>query len=397
MTEPTGLAGREVAFTGRLASLSRDEAVSAVEDAGGRCVATPRPGTDLLVVGRGGPPLGEDGHLTRSLQVARDLQRNGHALEVVSEEEWLTRLGLDDRRAELSRLYTTAQLARILDVPAGAIRAWMRQGLVTPARTSNRLHWFDWAQVAAARTLVQLARDGVKPARIRKSLDRLAAWLGDEDPALSQLEVLEQGGPVLVRLPDGRLAEPGGQLRLGFDAPAPAEPPAAMPLSRPAEDATPETSELDDAEADFVLGVEYEGRGLFAHAQAAYERALSRGGPRADVLFNLGNALYALGHKRSAQQRFEQAVELEADYVEAWNNLANVMSERGQLEQAVMAYHRALALAPDYADAHYNLAETLAASGDVAGARRHWQAYLQQDPTSSWADHVRERLARFEG
>ena len=56
------------------------------------------------------------------------------------------------------------------------------------------------------------------------------------------------------------------------------------------------------------------------------------------------------------------------------------------------AYERAIALEPLYADAHLNYAETLLAMNRRELARRHFRAYLAQDPDSHWADHVRARL-----
>ena len=82
----SGLAGLEVAITGRLATMSRDEAQRRIAGAGGTFVAAPREGTALLFVGQAGAPLGEDGRLTRSLRIARDLRAAGHPIRIVAEE-----------------------------------------------------------------------------------------------------------------------------------------------------------------------------------------------------------------------------------------------------------------------------------------------------------------------
>jgi hypothetical protein len=128
------LEGRETAITGRLASMSREEAEERIAGAGGRYVAMPTRATDFVIVGQGGPPLGEDGRLTQSLRRARALQGQGAALRVLSEEEFLSALGLEERRETLRRLYTTAQLARILGVPSREVRGWVRGGLRSPRR-----------------------------------------------------------------------------------------------------------------------------------------------------------------------------------------------------------------------------------------------------------------------
>ena len=281
----------------------------------------------------------------------------------------------------MHRLYTTAQLGRILNVPASRIRTWMRHDLIRPAKVVKRLSFFDFAQVATARVLSQLTRDGVTPQRLRKSLEQLADWLPDADHALAQLESFEQD-VIVVRTEEGTLAEPTGQLRIDFES----EPEPIPKLPEP---------KRDDAEMWFEAGTSYEEEGRFADAARAYEQALKvGGGARPEIYFNLGNVLYSLEEKSLAAHRFGQATELEEDYVEAWNNLGNTLNDLGQSDSAVDAFERALRLEPDYADAHFNLAETVANLGEYERAREHWRAYLALDPMSSWADVVRERLRR---
>jgi tetratricopeptide (TPR) repeat protein len=203
----------------------------------------------------------------------------------------------------------------------------------------------------------------------------------DTEHSLTQLAALERGGPLLVRLQDGRLAEPTGQLRLAFEAPP--DPQPALPRVG------------FGADEWFELGVSREEQGLLEQAVEAYRQALLAGGRKAEVCFNMGNTLYALGRKQEAVRELEQATCAEPDYVEAWNNLGNVLCDLGRADEARAAYGRALAIAPDYADAHYNTAELLFTGGDLDGSRRHFQAYLSLDPGSSWAEVVRRRLAEL--
>jgi len=374
------LEGREAAITGRLASMSREEAEERISRAGGRYVAMPTAATDFVIVGQGGPPLGEDGRLTQSLRRARSLQQQGAALRVLSEEEFLSALGLEERRETLRRLYTTAQLARILGVPSREVRGWVRGGLIQPARVVKRLCFFDFREVAQARTLSVLTKSGVTPARLRKSLEKLGAWLPSADRSLAQLEILELGGPVLVRTREG-LAEPTGQLRLGFEAGA--APVVLAPVA-------------DEPVGWFEKGTRFEEEGELEAAALAYERALEGEDVEPEMCFNLGNVLYTLGKKEEAAGRYAEATDLDPEFVEAWNNLGNVLADLGRSAEAIRAYRRALAIQPDYADAHYNLGEALVGEGEWDGARYHWKAYLREDPASSWAAEVRERLAKLE-
>ena len=386
----------ELAFTGRLASMRRAEAVERIEALGGRVVELPSKGTRYLVVGQGGPPLGEDGRLTKSLRQAHALQEAGAGLEIVGEEAFLTLLGLEDRQADLQRLYTTQQLARILEIPRPHLRRWIRMGLIRPVKEVRRLRFFDFRQVATARRLANLCREGVSAGELRKSFEELSHWLPDAGAALAQLEVLEADGAIGLRTAEGLLAEPSGQLRLGFDEVDEQDAsgtgvvvpePRVAPIAR---------QSRTNAEAALLPWFErallFEEVGRVGDAIEAYGRALEEDGERAEVLFNLGNAHYALEQYEPAAEAFHRAVALDAEFVEAWNNLGNTFGRMERTAEAVSAFERALALEPDYADAHFNLAETLAAGGDVGAARRHWRAYLAEDPHSPWADVVRERL-----
>jgi tetratricopeptide (TPR) repeat protein len=378
------LRGVEIAITGRLASMSRMEAIETITKRGGCYAEEPRGTTNVLVVSSDGPPLGKDGYPTKSLRRAHELQQAGVSIEIILEEDFLVRLG-EQNRDELPRLYTIVQLGRILDVSTSVIRGWIRAKLIRPMRIVKRLCFFDFRQVASARRLQHLTQSGVTPARIRQSLERLAAWIPSASPALAQLEVLERGGPVLVRLEDGRLAETNGQLHLDFEGRG-GDSVHATPILRPRE---------HSAEDWFNLGIATEESGNLEGAIEAYQQAMSFGDPQPEICFNLGNTYYAMGRNVEAAACFIRATEIDGDYVEAWNNLGNAMAEIGRHDQAIPAYKQALAIEPSYADAHYNLGETLALLHDVHGAARHWVAYLKQDPNSPWAHRVRTRLSEL--
>lgn len=394
-----GLAGREVAITGRLASMSRAEATERIVAAGAALVPMPSARTSLLFVGQGGPPLGDDGRLTQALERAHELQDDGVEIAIVGEEELLSRLGLEERREGLSRVYTTGQLARILDVRPSLIRHWVRQGLIQPAREHARLYFIEFPQVASAKALSELFDSGVEATRIRRSLGALSERerqraaddpeaQADMDQAdasrmLGQLSVLEHAGPLFVRTTEGALAEPNGQMHFNF---SPVEEEELHLVAR---------ADERHIEEWFDVGVRAEREGRFDDAVRAYRSALARDDRHPEVHFNLGNALYAMGDFTEARERFERAVALAPEYVEAWNNLGILLGEMERPVEAIRAYRRALALAPDYPDALYNLAETLVMRGEVAEARTLWRAYLRADPESPFARIVRERLARL--
>ena len=422
MSEDTGttLDHREVAFVGKLVSMTRSEAAERVAAAGGRVAREPSATTSYVVVGHAGWPLRADGHPTRALVRAREVKEQSQELSIVSETTFLQLLGLRDKVEDLERLFTTAQLSRILNVPAAQIRAWRRRDLIRPAKVARRLAWFDFREVVMARALHSLTKAGVSTARIGRSIRDLSSWLPDAQRMLTQIETYEQGKVLQIRLQDGRLADTAGQLLFDFHAQPGAQPdirlfePAAggegdsiRPFGPAADDngaaddnrtlaglVSDDGLDLASAGADelFEQGVLAEDAGEWELAVRLYERALEVGAEEPEIYFNLGNALYELDRKKEAARRYLQAVEQEGDYVESLNNLGNALAETGWLNEAVQAYRRALRLEPAYADAHSNLAETLVYLGRYDEARFHWNAYLELDPSSSWAAAIRELL-----
>jgi tetratricopeptide (TPR) repeat protein len=378
------LAGEWVAFTGRLACLARGEAADLVGRYGGKCVAGVNRRTTLLVVGQDGWPLRPDGRVTSKLEAARRLQQAGCQLTVISEEELLRRVGLVHRSQAIFRRYTAAQLTQLLGIRGDRVRAWVSRGLIEPVETVDGVSFFDFHQVSSVRVLCRLERAGVSPARIRQSLEQVRGWLPTLDKPLAHLAVLEQSNRVLVRLENGCLAEPGGQLWFDFGD-------AGEGTAGAVAEASP------GATACFELGCSLEAAGRLREATAAYREALRHGRPDADTCFNLANVLYRLGEPAQAVERYRQAVELDPGHAAAWNNLGNALADVGETEEAVTAYQRALRADPHYADAHYNLADTLAQHGSEDEAAPHWKAYLRHDQASRWAEHARRSLSAAPG
>ncbi|HVW02508.1 MAG TPA: tetratricopeptide repeat protein [Planctomycetaceae bacterium] len=386
MTQPTlpvdsKLAGAIVVFTGRLAAMTRVEAVDLVQAHGGVFARAVSSHTRILVVGEEGWPLKRDGRLTRKLSLARSLQHRGRSIEILREAEFFDRLGVGAREEDVSRHYTLAQLTRILGIRRDRLRAWIRAGLIRPVEVVHRLAYFDFREVTSAKALCALSAAGIPTHRLRKSLEQLHAVFPQLSDPIAQLELLEGNRLLAVEL-EGRLVEPHGQMLFDFR-----EHPETEVLTFTAFEA--------QASADVLLerALEAEEQGEPARAVEIYQTLLLREGPQPELCFNLGNALYAAGQREAARERFRQAVELDAEYVEAWNNLGNVLSETGQRESAIEAFERALELDPHYSDAHFNLAETLTELGRREQARPHWQTYLKYDHRSEWSTRARRQLA----
>lgn len=381
------LRGARVAITGRFATMSHEECIALLQRHGADHRPRVASDTDVLVVGAIGWPLREDGKNTQLLRDALHLRRSGQCVDILSERELLDELGLDEQRRDLDRLYTTQQLSRMLGVPPREIRSWTRQRLIVPRKVVHRLLYFDFPQVARARSIASLVQSGVSPARLRRLLADFGDWHPEAHELLGQLEAIDGAGPLLARLPDGTLRGPSGQLWFDFGSEE-AEPPRgpdAIELPR----VRPDTR----AEEWFRRGVEAEERGDWLLALHCYEDALLCGGPDSEIAFHLAGVLYVLDRPHEATQRLKQVVEIEYDYVEAWYVLGRVLNEIQRADEALRAFQVALSIQPNYADAHVEIAETLLELGRPEEAKRHFEAYLEHDPRSEWASELRARIA----
>ena len=362
MAEASPLAGREIALSGRLFSMSRAQAVQRILQAGGRHVHEPGPATSILVAGNALGHLTAEGAVERNLARFRQLKQQNAAIRLVEEPEFLRLLGAQDELEDFSRLYTPEQVSRIAGAPLAEVRTWIRRGLLRPARLSHRLAWFGFQDILTARNLARLSKAGVPASTIHRSLSEIAGWLPEGIKLLGQLEAYAAG--LHLRLPDGGRAEPSGQRLMDFAEGRRGERESATPLWRPAQVSSFPAAANEDW---FAQGLEAEERGELESAARLYTRALEAAS-RPEVFFNLGNVLYDLGREAQAAERYLQAVEGDPNFAEAWNNLGNALAAIGRLEDAIRAYRMALSLEPDYPEPRCNLATVLDRMGRPAEA-----------------------------
>ncbi|MDQ3439631.1 MAG: tetratricopeptide repeat protein, partial [Planctomycetota bacterium] len=242
-------------------------------------------------------------------------------------------------------LFTTDAVAGLLHVPAQRVKAWRTAGLIEPTTTRYGVEFYDFAQLSAARSLCELVRSGMKPARLKQALAATRARAADDASALN---LVSRDGRLLVRLGDSGLAEADGQLQMEFDGHE--SPPAPVRLH----------SEADRSASEwFHLGAALEADGDPHAAADAYRKALRQGGADAEICFALAFVLAQVGDTAAAIERYRQAVEINPDYGDAWNNLGALLCNAGDREGACEAFRHALRINPADARAHYNLADTL--------------------------------------
>ncbi len=362
--------------------MARAEAHEVVKAARGTPVATVSRRTSMLVVGMDGWPLLADGSVSRKLERAEALRRQGAPIQIVSEADFLEMAGLSERRPALRKSHPADRVCELVGVPESTLRRWELLGLV---RSSDGL--YDFQDIVSLQTIAALVAAGVAAPTIARSVRGLASVLPGTERPLAQLSiVIEHRGALLADFAECRIA-PDGQLVIGFDratdgptAPVAAVAPGAAPV--PAETA-------DDF---FERGAVLEEAEDLAAAADAYRAALALRSHFPEAQFNLGNVLRALGRFDGALERYHSAVEQDPDNAPAWYNLADLLEETGNVEEAIACLRRSLGADPAFADAHYNLALCLERAGRRDDAAAHWRAYLALDSASAWADEARTHL-----
>ncbi|QDV13161.1 DNA ligase [Rosistilla oblonga] len=389
-SEDSPIKGKRIAFAGKLGGLSRRDAMRLIREHSGIACDQPSMAVDIVVIGAEESPLAEGDLLSDELCEAA---ARGE-IEVLSETEFWQRLGLVEAEQAVKRLYTPAMLADLLGVSVRVIRRWHRRGLIVPARTVHKLPYFEFQEIATARRLAELLAAGASVAAIERKLESLSQVLPSVDRPLAQLSVIIEGKQLLLRQGEG-LIEPGGQLRIDFDAlpleddPEPEANPSVLAFGNSAPEPVEEEGEIDPLQQK---AFDSEDDGEFEAAIDCYHAILARDGARADISFQLAELFYRMGESWAARERYLISIELDPDFVEARASLGGLLAEMGRKELAVAAFRGALRVHDDYPDVHYNLARTLDELDREIEADHHWRRFLQLAPESPWAAAARERL-----
>jgi tetratricopeptide (TPR) repeat protein len=344
-----------VAFTGRLACMSRAKAFDVVRQRGG----TPSPAvtkrTKLLIVGELGWPLLDDGRPSNKLSRATAL-----GIPIVSERrflEWVGKSASDNDQ----KTYSADQLAALSKMSRGMVQELAQLSLL-----DERDGRFGFRDLASARQIAKLLNDGVRLAEIIRAVSEIRKWLPDAGlaavrlhaGALSDVQVEQSGGRT----------DKYGQFVLAVD------------------DAREDPDEL------FDLAHAAEQMGDIAEAERLYRLLMKSDPTDASAPFNLGNMLRAAARTVEAEAALRAATRANPAFAEAWYNLADLLDDQGRSEAAIECLRKALLVAPDYIDAMFNLALLLQRKGAYAEAADYWRWYLASDRASEWAARARRSL-----
>ena len=356
------LRGQKVCVTGRLVSMTHADLAKVVRGCGGTFLQNPKRFGFTLVVGDNGWPTDTGGSISTVFDRTRKLKACGYPIQIISEDDFLERLGLGQCADTIRGLHTFSDLNRILDISIVRLRRWMRVGLIQPVETQFQIPFFDFRQVAFVKQLHELIEDGASLSNIRKSVEQAKNLLPQGESLLEQLTWVELDGRVLFRLRD-ELVDQTGQAYFDFEASS-------------NNDATIFAKEVQGGIHDLCdEALTLEENGELEEAAQVYRRALQLTPDHPTLHYDLGNVLFRLQQTSESLDHFREAVRQDADFAMAWHNLGSVYAHLGAWGEAESPLRRALDLVPNYADSHFTLAEVLRQLGRPAEAVRHQSAY----------------------
>jgi len=270
--------------------------------------------------------------------------------------------------------FSAEQVAGLLGLTPQQIRAYVRGGVVEPARGPRGELRFSFQDLVFLRVVARLAGERISPRRVERAVRGLRARLPSDRP-ISGVRLDAFGVQLVVREADRVWSADSGQYWFAFAPCAASETP---PLARI------EAAERASEEPALEVSATAEGWYAFAceieatqpeEARAAYARALAIDPKLAMAHVNWGCLEHEAGRLAEAESHDRAALELERDDVVAGFDLAVVLEDQGRSEDARAAYEQVLANDSSCADAHYNLARLCDRLGDAGAALRHLQAY----------------------
>ncbi|MGN6735633.1 MAG: tetratricopeptide repeat protein [Candidatus Binatia bacterium] len=259
------------------------------------------------------------------------------------------------------KLFSTSEVAKILNLPDRRIRTFVRAGFLAPARDHTKSLQFTFQDLLFLKTAKSLLASRVPAKRIVRILSSLKRQLPDERH-LSSVKIYADGRRVVVWDGHAGWMPDSGLFLLNF-VPRCFMGEITVRCSKRAK---------KDLGADywFKLGTELEVTSA-EEAQRAYRRALELDPNIADAHLNLGKLCHEAGQLGEAETHYRAAAGLASRQAAPYFNLGVLLEDLKRPREAVDCYKESLARDPDFADAHYNLGLLLENLGKKTEAFTH--------------------------
>ena len=273
--------------------------------------------------------------------------------------------------------FSTAEIARILDVNPAWVRAQARGALVSPTRTQRGHFRYSFRDILLLRTARGLRCAEISARRVSATLTSLSRGL-PAGKCVSSLKLVRNGRAILARDRETTWETDTGQLLLDFGRPS-----SIGVVELPSR--SYRVHESNDACDWFELGLEYERREANREAEEAYRRACELDEEHVNARINLGRLRHAAKALEEAERLYREALAIEPRHPIALFNLGVVLEDRGNAGSAIECYKLSIDTDPTIAEAHYNLARLYVKQSDETQAIRHYARYkslmrTKQDP-----------------
>jgi tetratricopeptide (TPR) repeat protein len=270
--------------------------------------------------------------------------------------------------------YTTQDVARMIGVSAGRLRAYLRAGVLSPERGTRGELRFSFQDLLLLRQAEGLVSQRIPPHRVRRALKALRERLTDERP-LTGVSLGAVGPEVVVHEQGARWHAESGQVLLQFERTDPGvgeTPLVPLPMRPPAPAAAGPTGDVvaPTVEQMYELGCDLDEADP-ERAESSYRQVLEQAPHHADAHINLGRILHERGDLLAAEEHYRRALVSRPNDATANFNLGVALEDAGRHAEALEAYQFAISADDRTADAHYNAARLFDLLGDYASALRH--------------------------
>jgi len=266
--------------------------------------------------------------------------------------------------------YTTQDVAKMIGVSSGRLRAYLRAGVLAPERGERGELRFSFQDLLLLRKAEGLVKQRIPAHRVTRALRKLRDRLPDTHP-LTGVHLGAEGESVVVHEGGSRWQVESGQMLFSFER---VEPPAEeAPLSMlRARVPAPTAAELAAPSVDemYEIGCNIDEADP-AQAEASYRQVLMQSPEHADAHINLGRILHERGDLSAAEAHYRRALTIRPGDATALFNLGVALEDQGLNDTALEAYAKAIEVDGRNADAHYNAARLYDLAGDYASALRH--------------------------
>ena len=266
--------------------------------------------------------------------------------------------------------YTTQDVAKMIGVSSGRLRAYLRAGVLAPERGTRGELRFSFQDLLLLRKAEGLVKQRIPPLRVRRALRKLRDRLPETHP-LTGVQLGTDGASVVVHEGSSRWQVESGQVLLSFEStPAGCRTTRPCPCCARGRRTPPDELAAPNVEEMYEIGCNIDEADP-AQAEASYRQVLMQAPEHADAHINLGRILHERGDLRAAEAHYRRALTIRPGDATALFNLGVALEDQGLNEPALEAYAKAIESDGRNADAHYNAARLYDLAGDYTSALRH--------------------------